>query len=314
MEEDKEKSRKEFIIKKWRDPSYRGCFSGIGTLTKLLNEDFKKDFTREEVVQALRTQPAFINRINRKQTPHNRHYTVQDSFDTWQLDIAFMKKFKKYVGFLLCVDVASRRMFTRVVTNKSASTISQTLKDIIKNDCNWFSPQKIITDSGKEFEGEFAAFLRQHNIYHSKIKTFVKASIAERYIGIVKQRLFKAMDSLNTKDWPSLLSNIVKAINSTGNKAIGGLKPITIKTPHDNIKLREALKKSGSKEPTHWYDHIKNQEKYEKNPANIQVGDLVLSNINKGERFRKGYQWKVKFPFRDTYSCQTSFTIPKIST
>lgn len=290
---DDETKRKEFIVNKWRDTNYRGCFSGIATLTKLLNEDFKKDFSREEVIQALRTQPAFINRINRKQTPHNREYTVQDAFDTWQLDVAFMKKFKKYIGFLLCVDIASRRVFSRVITNKSASTITNSLKDIIKNDCSFFSPQKIITDSGKEFEGELAVFMRKNSIYHSKIRTFVKASIAERYIGIVKQRLFKAMDSLNTKDWPSLLSNIVKAINSTGNKAIGGLKPINIRTPHDNLKLRNALKKSGVKEPTHWYNHIKNQEEYEKNLSNIQVGDLVLSNINKGERFRKGYQWKV---------------------
>ena len=291
---DERSKRKEFIIKKWRDPKYRGCFSGIATLTKLLNEDFKEDFNREEVIDALRTQPAFINRINRKRTPHNRKYNVQDAFDTWQLDVAFMKKYKKYIGFLLCVDVGSRRMYTRVITNKSALTITNSLKDIIKEECNWFSPQKIITDSGKEFEGELAVFMRKNNIYHSKIRTFVKASIAERYIGIVKQRLFKAMDSLKTKDWPSLLINIVKAINSTGNKAIGGLKPINIKTPHDNIKLRAAVKKSGKEEPTHWYDHIRNQEEYEKNPANVQVGDLVLSNIDKGERFRKGYQWKVK--------------------
>ena len=261
---EKDTDRKEFIIEKWRDPKYRGCFSGIVTLTKLLNEDFKKDYTRDEVIQALRTQPAFINRINRKQTPHNRKYTVQDAFDTWQLDVAFMKKYKKFIGFLLCVDVASRRMFTRVITNKSALTITNCLKDIIKNDCGWFSPQKIITDSGKEFEGELAKFMKTNNIYHAKIRTFVKASIAERYIGIVKQRLFKAMDSLKTTDWPSLLSDIVKAINSTNNKAVGGLKPISIKTPHDNMKLRAALKKSGVSEPTHWYDHIKNQEEYEK--------------------------------------------------
>ena len=101
-----DKSRRTFIVEKWRDTAYRGCFSGISTLTKLLNEDFKKDFTREEVIDALRSQPAFINRINRKQTPHNRKYTVQDAFDTWQIDIAFMRNYKKFMGFLLCVDVA----------------------------------------------------------------------------------------------------------------------------------------------------------------------------------------------------------------
>lgn len=290
---DNEQERTDFIVKKWNDPRYRGCFTGIATLTKLLNEDFKENFTRGEVIEALRTQPAFINRINRKKTPHNRKYTVQDAFDTWQLDIAFMKKYKKHVGFLLCVDVASRRLYTRIITNKSAATITHSLKHIIQNECNSFSPQKIITDQGKEFEGEFGQFLSRNNIYHSKIKTFVKASIAERYIGIVKQRLFKAMDSLNTMDWPKLLTDIVKAINSTGNKAIGGLKPINISTPYDNIKLREALKKSGAPEPTHWYDQIKNQEAYEKDVNKIQVGDMVLSNITKGERFRKGYQWKV---------------------
>ena len=72
------------------------------------------------------------------------------------------------------------------------------------------------------------------------------------------------MDSLNTAKWPSLLVDIVTAISSTGNKATGGLKPSSIKTPHDNVKLRAALKKGGVEEPTHWYEYILNQEAYEK--------------------------------------------------
>ena len=113
--------------------------------------------------------------------------------------------------------------------------------------------------------------MKKNNICHSKNRTFEKAIIAERYIGIEKQSLFKAMDSLKTTDWPSLLSDIIRAITSTDNKAVGRLKPISIKTPHDNIKLRAALKESGVSEPTHWYDHIKNQDDYEKNSEKYPI-------------------------------------------
>ena len=68
----------------------------------------------------------------------------------------------------------------------------------------------------------------------------------------MKVRLIKAMDSQRNKNRPKLLLDIVKAINSTENKAIGGLKPSEVETPFDNFKLEEKMEERKYQQP-HWY-------------------------------------------------------------
>ena len=44
----------------------------------------------------------------------------------------------------------------------------------------------------------------------------------------------------------------------------------------------------------HWYEQLKNQEKFEGNVKNIQVGDWVLANQpSKKKGLEKGYKGKV---------------------
>ena len=68
----------------------------------------------------------------------------------------------------------------------------------------------------------------------------------------VKDRLIKAMDSQRNKNRPKLLLDIVKAINSTENKAVRGLKPSEIETSFDNFKLEEKMEDRKYQQP-HWY-------------------------------------------------------------
>ena len=251
-----------FIVTKWRDKYYRGCFSGVTTLWRLLNADFDLNLTKQEVIDALKTVPSFVNRINHKKIRRFRSYNIEDAFDTWQVDLAFMPKYKKYIGFIIIIDIGSRRIYTRTITNKKTSTINRCLEEVIKNECSHFSPQKIISDAGKEFEG-LKAFFKKYQIFHKIMRTAVKASLAERHIGIIKQRLYKGMDTLQSKDWPSLLGNVVTAINSTEKPATGGVKPIDIKTPFDNDKL-QANEKRRNFQHTHWYDQMINQKSMNK--------------------------------------------------
>ena len=54
----------------------------------------------------------------------------------------------------------------------------------------------------------------------------------------------------------------------------------------------------------HWYEQLRNQEKFEANMKNIQVGDWVLANQPPKKRLEKGYKGKV-FPWYrklDNYS------------
>ena len=92
-----------FILGKWKDPSYRGCFSGITNLTNVLNSDFSMQLKQEDVIEALKHEPAFVNRIGTNSNPERRRYDVRDGFDTWHLDLAFLKKYRKFIGFLICL-------------------------------------------------------------------------------------------------------------------------------------------------------------------------------------------------------------------
>lgn len=284
----------EFLVSKWKDPSYRGCFTGVTTFTNIINEDYKLGLTRKQILEALSTIPSFVDQINTKRRPEKRKYDITTAFDTWTMDLAFLKKYGLNVGFLLCVDIGSRRIYTRPITSKLSAGMVKRLESIFKDDCDGFSPQKILTDAGAEFVG-LKGFFQKYNIYHKIIRTNVKASIAERYIGIVKERIIKAMDTLQTKNWPKLLPDIVRAINSTENKAVGGLKPIEIETPFDNVKLQKKIENRKYQQP-HWYDQMKNQQKYEKNQDKIQVGDWVLANapMEKSKKLHKGYKRKVR--------------------
>ena len=106
--------------------------------------------------------------------------------------------------------------------------------------------------------------------------------------------MFLALQTLDTKNWPSLLDQIVVGLNATENKAIGGIKPGSIETPFDNVKLDKVAHKRPYKQP-HWYDQVSAQNQYEKNQNNLQIGDLVLvkREKTKTDTFKKGYQLQV---------------------
>ena len=97
--------------------------------------------------------PGFVNKIRTKKVTVFRKYDVRGSFDTWQADLAFMPKFGLVTGFLVCVDIGSRKIYTRTITTKSITAIRNKFESIFQKDCDNFTPVKIITDAGKEFIG-----------------------------------------------------------------------------------------------------------------------------------------------------------------
>jgi hypothetical protein len=289
----KMEANEEFILEKWKDTKYRGAFSGITNLQRMLNEDFNLSLTRKNVLDALRKEPAFLSMLNDKSNYPTRSFGIDLAFDTWVCDVSDMPKYGHYKGFLIIVDAGSRKIFTKALTNKRAETLRTKFTEVIKKECENFSPETIVTDDGAEFKGNMSVFYREHVIRHKVIRSKAKAALAERYIGIVKERLFKGMEALSDKNWVKLLPDITQAVNDTQNPSNGGLKPSDIKTPWDNIKLEEVKKNRPYQQPN-WYDQRIAQRRYEENAKNIKVGDLVLSHTGKKSMFRKGYQRKVR--------------------
>ena len=84
-----------FLVSKWKDPTYRGCFAGVTSFTKIVNADFKLGVTKKQVLKALMSIPSFVDRINSKTKPERRHFDITSAFDTWSMDLAFLKKIQK---------------------------------------------------------------------------------------------------------------------------------------------------------------------------------------------------------------------------
>ena len=89
---------------------------------------------------------------------------------------------------------------------------------------------------------------------------------------MVKRRLYRLMRTLYTKNWPSNLQAIVRAINNSPNSAIGYLKPSQIKSPLDDPLIDNAI---GVPQDASFETQVQNQKTYEQNSANLQVGDHV---------------------------------------
>ncbi|KAL7079536.1 hypothetical protein ACQ4LE_001223 [Meloidogyne hapla] len=91
-------------------------------------------------------------------------------------------------------------------------------------------PHRIFSDKGTEFTSkEMMEFFKLKDIekFTPNVST-VKASLAERCIRNIKQRLYRYMSEKHTLKWTEALNKIVDAINHSKSRAIGGLRPVDI--------------------------------------------------------------------------------------
>ncbi len=93
---------------------------------------------------------------------------------------------------------------------------------------------------------------------------------------LVKRRLYRLCRVLLTNNWPKYLKTVVQALNNTPNKAIGFLKPSEIKSPLDDPKIDAVV---GVPEDITFQDQIRNQESYESETKNLQIGDHVFMDF-----------------------------------
>ncbi len=83
-------------------------------------------------------------------------------------------------------------------------------------------PNTLITDQGLEFYNKnVREVLDLFGIHHYSIKTKMKASIAERAIRTIKEKLEKYFHKNNTKKWIDVIHQFVDNYNATPHRSIG---------------------------------------------------------------------------------------------
>ncbi len=279
---------RETILSLWRDKDFSGSFAGLSTFGNALRTEKNINISNNELLQILRSDADFLLETRKiKKTFPRRKMNVHGVFSLWQADFAQMFKFGNFVGFLLCVDVFSRKLFCRSVPSKTAEDMRNAFKSIF-DECK-DKPNKLETDQGGEFIGN-KTFFKEQNVFF-KIKTGRnKASYAEHGILLVKRRLFRLLRTLLTRDWPKYLENIVQNLNNTPNPAIGGLKPNEIEHRTDTPLID---KKIGFHPDVSFEMQMKNQREYEKNkkPSSLQVGNYVYVDFPPSS-FEKSFDTK----------------------
>ncbi|KAI1710633.1 integrase core domain-containing protein [Ditylenchus destructor] len=172
---------------------------------------------------------------------------------------------------LVCVDLMSRKMYAEPVKQKSSTYMIPAFEKIFKRAGTY--PWSLYTDAGVEFTSR--AMVGYFKKYEIEKRTAVShpvlhATVAERAIRTIKERLYKYFNEKNTVRWVSIIQKIVNAINHSVNRSIG-VRPVDV-TYQNADEL---------------YDRVFKEEENNKK-AKYKIGDIVRIDQEK-KTFTKGY-------------------------
>ena len=238
--------------------------------------------------------------VNELHKPARRRYKrrkiiLKGIDDLWQCDlielIPYSKQNQGYKYILIVIDCFSKYLWMQPIRNKTGPEVSKVLTVILRNSEKRI-PKNLQTDHGKEFYNKtFQKLMQQYKIRHYSVYSTMKASIAERVIRTVKEKLFKMFNLYGSYKWTHLLQTIASLYNNTKHRTIGR-KPVEVTKNVETLLLRTV------------YNHVKVAEK-----GKFKVGDVVRISKYK-HAFEKGYtpNWSTEL-FKVIKVCITnSFT------
>ena len=137
-----------------------------------------------------------------------------------------MSKFNKGIKYLLCaIDLFS--IYARVIPlkDKKGTSIVNAFKKIISEGRK---PNKIWVDQGSEFyNNSFQDFLKINNFGMYSTYNEGKSVAAERFIRILKNKIFKHVTAISKNLYFDVLDHIVDKYNNTAHKTIK-MKPVDV--------------------------------------------------------------------------------------
>ncbi len=277
----------EEIADKYRDINFPGAFSGARNFQMFLKTDLDEDIDLKRIYNILKAQPFYV--ISQKPIRRfpRRPYWVPGYGILMQSDVAFMFEKNGFKYFLVLIDVFSRHLYVEALKDKTAPTVKKAFQKIFSN---FTSPiTKIETDEGGEFTGLRAFFKKEKILFNIKTGTN-KANFAEHAIYLIKKRLYMAMMSKVSTDWPAFLPSIVEALNEKPLKNLGNFSPSEINNELDDAKVHNAQKRDHVQvyEENDWRQQEKNQEEYGKSKNPFQIGQYVYVD-KKVEFFDKSF-------------------------
>lgn len=196
--------------------------------------------------------------------------------EQWAADLIDVQKLAKWnhgVKYLLrVVGVFSKFAWVQPVKNKQGKIVAGALAKILSGKRH---PQKLQTDDGKEFYKSFVKKVCEvGKIRHFSTAGDTKASVVERFIRTLKQRMYRYMTTSNTMAYLPALQHLVVGYNATFHRSIG-MAPIKVNAEN----TLTAWKKLYEKKLTD-----------KKRKSRLKVGDKVPLNTKQSVR-KRVYTW-----------------------
>ena len=170
-----------------------------------------------------------FKRIEKKNFPRRR-VIARFPFEIFMGDLieyqSYFRVNKGYRYILLLIDCFTKMVYVAPIKRKNKNDTAQAFEKIFSNFDEF--PVNLVTDNGKEFfNSAVQSVFTSYGINHYKIKSKMKASIAERAIQTIKNRLQKYFYNMKRRTWIDILDQVVKNYNNTPHRTTG-LPPVEV--------------------------------------------------------------------------------------
>lgn len=171
-----------------------------------------------------------------------RRTIVKGIDDLWQVDLAeypqHAKENKGCKFILVVIDCFSKFLWTRALKSKSADDVSKAMADVLQEGRR---PTHLQSDQGKEFfNAKFNSVMKKYGINHYNTFTVMKASMAERVIRTLKEKIHKMFNLRGQYKWIDVLQDVTDTYNNTVHRTTG-MRPSEVSRSNEKALLKSCF-------------------------------------------------------------------------
>ena len=223
------------------NPKYNGYERGLASMVY-------KFFDKKSKGSGLKNQQ-LADKLHKPIIRKCKKRKVYSSFkdNIWGFDLADMQlvsKCNKGIRYLLCVfDLFSKYAWVAPLKDRKGVSIANAFQKILNNSKR--KPNKIWVDQGSEFYNKvFKKWLKDNEISMYSTYDAGKSVVAERFIGTLKNKVYKHMTAISKNVYFNVLDDIVNKYNNSYHKTIK-MKPIDV----GDDSFAQYNEKSNEKDP-----------------------------------------------------------------
>lgn len=289
--EGKEVLKKDQVHSKVRKALRQTQGGGARGLAHTLRTKYAKvsEASVRQVIESSRhcghTQASFTNKapLRNIQSAH--------VFERVQLDLLQMKQVKykgtQYRYILTVIDVFSRYLFCRALSNKTAKNVAEALEEIFLEH-GW--PKIVQSDNGSEFREKVSKLLERHKVKVVKGRPYHPQSqgVVERQNRIIRAKIRFAAHRRGRRgyNWAKELKRICCAINLQPKEVLAYQSPFSVYfgRSKDGSETADTLRKSAKIASERCAKRMRNVYRRKKACSIYRSGDRVLLRYPFGKR------------------------------